>query len=201
MKRIFITILLSWIAFTAVTSIRKVRAILAAPLVVTDESAHGDACYVLASGNAIWERLAAASDLYLMRRVSKIFIMRNGEPSSYNFDLQTNWSQTQWAVSYLAWQGIPKERVIILDEVKGPLGTLCEAKNLARTLPLEVKRLVLVTSAPHTRRSLFTFRKLLPASVTVIPYAATPLEYSTELTEPIWLEYLKLLVYHAYLLI
>jgi hypothetical protein len=52
-------------AFASVSSIPKVRAILAAPIVVTDESADGEACYVLAAGNALWKRLSTASGISL----------------------------------------------------------------------------------------------------------------------------------------
>ena len=183
----------------AVPSIPKIRSILAAPLVITNENASGDACYVLAGGNAIWERLNAASALYRMKRIPIIFIMQNGERSHYNFTQQTNWTQTQWAVSYLEWRGVPKERIASLDEAKGLFGTLTEAQNLAKNLPPNVRRLVLVTSAPHTRRSLLAFRKTLPPTVSVIPYAASPFKTSSERSAPIWPEYLKLLVYKIYL--
>ena len=199
MKRLLITILLSWFTFVTVSSIPRVRAVLAAPLVITDESADGDACYVLAGGNALWERLSAAADLYHMKRIPEIYLMRNGETGPYNFVAHANWTQTQWAVSYLCWKGVPKESITVIEEVNGSLGTLREAENIARMLPPDIKKLVLVTSAPHTRRSLFTFRKLLPASMTVVPYAATSVENSAELSDPIWLEYLKLLVYEVYL--
>jgi hypothetical protein len=198
MKKLITTVLLSWLAFVVVPSIAKVRAILAAPLVISDESARGDACYVMAAGNAMTERLAAASDLYHMNRVPLIILMDSSERGPYSFPAQASWSPAQWSVEYLAWRGIPKEKIQIVAEVKGPLGTLSEAKNIAKTLPSNIKRLVLVTSAPHTRRSLLAFKKSLPSSVTITPFAASGFETSAECFHPIWLEYCKLLVYKIY---
>jgi uncharacterized SAM-binding protein YcdF (DUF218 family) len=199
MKKLLATLLLSWLAFVVVPSIPKARAILAAPLVITDENAEGDACYVLSDGNAVWERLAAASDLYHMKRVPKIILMANHDTGPYSFPAHASWSTTQWEVEYLVWRGVPKENIQIVEEVKGLFGTLSEAKNIAKTLSPNVKRLVLVTSAPHTRRSLLAFKKVLPSTITVIPYAATNFESSAEMSAPIWLEYLKLFVYKIYL--
>jgi uncharacterized SAM-binding protein YcdF (DUF218 family) len=199
MKKPLVTILIFWVALVMMPSIPRVRSILAAPLVVTDENASGEACYVLAAGNAIWERLAAASDLYHMKRVPKIIIMSNNDTSHYSFPAHASWSGTQWYVEYLSWRGVPKENIQIIEEVKGPFGTLNEARNIAKILPPNAKRLVLVTSAPHTRRSLLAFKKSLPPGLTIIPFAATNFEASAEMHHPLWLEYLKLLVYKTYL--
>ena len=44
---------------------------------------------------------------------------------------------------------------------------------------------------------MLAFRRSLPANVKVIPYAATTFENSYEIYHPIWIEYLKLLVYYV----
>lgn len=63
--------------FVMLPSFPKVRNILAVPLVVHEQSAHGDACYVLAGGEALWERLDAVADLVQMGRVTSILLMRD----------------------------------------------------------------------------------------------------------------------------
>lgn len=188
-------IALLWLLFVGIPSIPEVRAMLAAPLVVTDAGVRGDACYVLASGNALQERLAAAADLFHLKRIPKILLMRDNAVSSYSFTAHASWTATQWAVEYLAWLGVPRDKVILVEGTAGFWGTLREARNIARVLPRDVKKLVLVTSAPHTRRSLLAFKRVLPAGVTVVAFAATPIETSSEIHCPIWLEYLKLFVY------
>jgi uncharacterized SAM-binding protein YcdF (DUF218 family) len=199
MKRVIAAILFTLLIFMILPTIPVVRAWLAAPLIVTDNAAAGDACYVLAAGNAIWERLAAASDLYHMKRVPMVILMQSGETGPYNFPAQSSWNQTQWELEYLVSRGVPKENVVTIETGEGFFGTLSEARVVARTLPPEVKKLVLVTSAPHTRRSLLIFKRLLSANVQIIPFAATTFETSAEMYDPLWLEYLKLFVYAAFL--
>jgi uncharacterized SAM-binding protein YcdF (DUF218 family) len=189
-------IAICWLFFVALPSIPKVRSILAAPLVVTQEQAKGDACYLLSGGNAFRERLSAAADLYHMGRVPKIILMREDRLSSYNFSAHASWTPTQWAVDFLQWRGLPRDRILIIEPSnEGLFGTLGEARTIARNLPQGVKSLVVVTSAPHTRRSLLAFRRVLPREISLESYAATSFETSDEMWLPLWIEYLKLLIY------
>ncbi|MFH0785006.1 MAG: YdcF family protein [Pseudomonadota bacterium] len=172
-----------------------IRAWVAKPLVVNDPDAHGEACYVLAGGDSIWERLDAGADLIQMGRVSSLLIMRDNSQGKFSFKAQTSWTRTQSMLDYLSWRGIPASKVTLLPQIDGLFGTLTEARNVARLLPQDVKTLVIVSSAPHMRRAVLAFRRSLPANVKVIPYAATTYENSYEMYWPIWVEYLKLLVY------
>lgn len=193
----------SWIAagsiffliFVVLPSFPKVRQILAAPLVVHDPNARGDACYVLAAGGSLWERLDAAADLVQSGRVSRIFLMRDENRGPYSFKARSSWTRTQWMADYLAWRGVPADRVRWVPQATGLFGTLTEARAVARGLPRDVKALVVVSSAPHMRRALLVFRKSLPAEVQTVPYAASDFANSSEMNHPIWIEYLKLLVY------
>ena len=166
------------------------------PLVTNAPNAYGDAVYVLAGGTSFLERLAAASDLYHMQRVQKIYLSNNNGWSSYNFIAQSNWTPTQWAVNFLECRGVPAEKITVFDEEPaGWLGTYSEAKLVKQALPSDVKRLVIVTSAAHTRRSLMTFARTLDDEMLVMPYAATAFIHSQELYRPLWQEYLKLIIY------
>jgi uncharacterized SAM-binding protein YcdF (DUF218 family) len=184
-----------WFLLVALPSFAPVRAWFAAPLVISDESAQGEYCYVLAGGNAYWERLATAADLLQSGRVRGILVMRESRRSSYSFKAQSSRSVTQWALAYLAWRGVPYDKVTVLEQAEGFLGTLSEARNVANRLPKDVTSLVLVTSAPHMRRTMLAFRRALPVRVRSVPYIATGYEESAEMFFPIWVEYLKLLVY------
>jgi len=191
--------LICWIAFVFLPSVPVVRSFLALPLIVTDENAHGDAAYILAGGNAFKERLAAGADLYHIKRVAQIIISRDSSKSSFNFRDKRNWTPTEWAVDYLQWLGVPAEKITIMDlREHGFFGTLNEAKALAKLLPEQMKQLVIITSAPHTRRACLTFKKRLSPHVKIAPYAASSFDASMEMWEPLWIEYLKLLVYYLY---
>lgn len=185
-----------FLAFVVIPSFPKVRTILSAPLVVHDQNARGDVCYVLAGGGALWERLDAAADLVQMGRVSRILIMRDDMCSQYSFKNKTSWTRTRWAMDYLAWRGISKDIIGLLPQTGGSFGTLTEARAVAKNLPKNVKTLVVVSSAPHMRRCVLAFKRSLPVDVKVVPYAATSFETSYEMHHPIWIEYLKLLVYY-----
>ena len=177
-------------------SVRPVRTLLTAPLVVSNGSASGDAAYVLAGGSPLRERLDAAADLYLMKRVPMIILMRDDQQSSFSFKAEMNWTATQWSLDFLEWRGVPRDKVLLFDSrATTHLGTLNEARSLAPALPDKVTRLVLVTSPAHTRRSLLAFRRSLPARVALASYAAVDIDHSVEFYNPLWLEYLKLLIY------
>lgn len=194
-KSVVFLILFCLIFIVIVSASSKIRYYVSLPLVVHEPSAKGDMCYVLAGGGALWERLDAASDLVQMGRVSRILLMRDDAQGQYNFRAKASWTRTQWAVDYLAWRGVSNEKILLVPQTEGAFGTLTEARVVARTLPKHVKTLVVVSSAPHMRRALLAFRRSLPPGVRVLPYAATTFENSYELHHPIWLEYLKLLVY------
>jgi uncharacterized SAM-binding protein YcdF (DUF218 family) len=177
-------------------SVPPVRRMLSAPLVVSNGSASGDAAYVLADGSALWERLDAAADLYLMKRVPLIIVMRDDRKSAFSFKAQASWTVTQWSLDFLQWRGVPGDKVLVFDSrATTRLGTLNEARSLAMALPTNVARLVLVTSPAHTRRSVLAFTRSFRARIAIVPYAATAVDQSTEFYSPLWLEYLKLLTY------
>ncbi len=192
----FIAISLLGIIFVIVPSFPTVRKILAAPLIVSDPDARGDAAYLLAGGNAFRERLAAAVDLYHMGRVPKIIFLNDPRRSSYNFTAQRNFTPTEWAIDFLKWRGLPEASIHLLKAREdGTFGTLTEAKLVAETLPAGLKKLVLVTSPAHTRRTRLAFRRTLPAGVELMLYPANSFTNSLEMYRPLWQEYLKLLFY------
>jgi uncharacterized SAM-binding protein YcdF (DUF218 family) len=187
-------VLAAWTLLVAIPSLPGVRDLVAAPLCVDDRDARGDVAYVLAGGHAIWERLRAASDLYHMGRVPRILLMDVPRDDGTYFPAGRNWTATEWALGYLEWLGVPRDRVRVLPAAEGTLGTLAEAR-LVRDHAEGARRIVLVTSAPHTRRTLLAFRRTMPADVELTVYAATTFLDSEELFRPLFLEYVKLLVY------
>jgi uncharacterized SAM-binding protein YcdF (DUF218 family) len=195
MRKWVLRIAIAWMALVVLPSVPAVRVFLASPLVVTDAEARGDACYVLASGDAWPERLAAASDLYHMGRTPRIILMRSNETGPFNFVAKKSWTPTDWSLDFLTHRGVPQSKINIIEETQGMLGTLAEAKNLSHFLPPGTKKLVLVSSAPHMRRTMLAFGRVFPPEVELIPYAASDFFSSAEHYRPIWLEYLKLGLY------
>jgi uncharacterized SAM-binding protein YcdF (DUF218 family) len=176
-------------------SFSAVRGVVVYPLLEHDPKASGDAAYVMAGGAPYYERLRAASDLYHMGRVPRIMILDEQQSAGYDFSLRRSRRKVERAIDYLALYGVPREKIrTVRVEGSTTFGSLSEARAVAREEPA-LQRLVVVTSAPHTRRSGLCFRRSLPDDVRVQVYSATEPSHSGEIHWPIWIEYVKLVVY------
>tara|TARA_R110002049_G_scaffold285698_3_gene466872 strand:+ start:15890 stop:16537 length:648 start_codon:yes stop_codon:yes gene_type:complete len=179
------------------TSFKPVRTVLAYPLFVNEPNAEGDAAYVMADGYAFWKRLRAASDLFNMGRVPTIYLLIEDDRVGYDFVGKQSETRTQRGVRYLKWHGVPESAIKFITVDGTPaFGSLSEARAFAELSLPDLSSVVVVTSAPHTRRSKLCFQRSLPDDVRVQSYAASDLASSTELYEPIWIEYIKLVVYY-----
>lgn len=194
-QRLCFFLLGAWLLSSILLSFSNIRGALAYPLFVHEADASGDAAYVMADGYASWERLRAASDLYHLKRVPRIIVLDQRESAGYNFIHRRSETHVDRVIDYLALHGVPGDKISKVS-VSGPaiFGSLSEARAVARD-EKQVKRWVVVTSAPHTRRSGLSFRRSLPDDVRVQVYSATAPMDSAEIHLPIWLEYIKLVVY------
>ena len=167
------------------------------PLYVHEEDATGEAAYVMADGSAYLERLRAASDLYHMHRIPIIYILDEQNPSGFNFVSKRSESVVERAIANLEAFGVPKDAIRTVAAADNALmGSLSEAVGMQQILPKSVHQIVVVTSAPHTRRSRMCFQRSLSTDVRVKIYSASrPLD-SAELYAPLWHEYSKLFVYY-----
>jgi hypothetical protein len=187
---------IAWLTSIVLMSIPAVRAIAIQPLCIHHPDAAGEVAYVMADGHAYWERLRAASDLYNEKQVARVMILDESEPAGFNYHKSEVDSRAQRAIDHLELFGVPNDRVSSIPiNTETSFGSLNEARGFKKHYP-ELKRLVVVTSAPHTRRSLLCFQRTLPKSTNVQIYSASPPVDSAELTAPIWMEYAKLLVYY-----
>lgn len=195
-RRRCVFLILAWCATTVCMSFPSLRGVVAYPLYEHDDQSAGDAAYVMADGAAYWERLRAASDLYHWKRVPRILIPDEQIKSNYNFVRRENDTLTQRALDYLKMYGVPAEAVTPVPyDVSANFSSLGEAQSVAKKFP-DLRSIVVVTSAPHTRRSKLCFDRVYSnKDIDVHVYAASGLSQSTEITSPIWIEYLKLVVY------
>lgn len=192
-------VLLAWGLWTFLMSFGVLRGIVSYPLFVHNPEAHGDAAYVMSDGDASWERLRMASDLYHMHRVDRIIVSDEQESSGYNFVQHRSDKRVDRVIAYLKLFGVPEEKISTVPAYPdAALGSLSEARSVANE-EKELERIVVVTSAPHTRRSRLCFRRAMPEDVDVDVYSASegPSEGS-ELYSPIWVEYCKLVVYYLF---
>ncbi|MCG8651007.1 MAG: YdcF family protein [Pirellulales bacterium] len=193
-RRCFV-VLSVWLLSTFLLSFPAVRGVVAYPLIVHHRDASGEAAYVMAGGYAYWERLQAASDLYHMGRVPRIIIMDERRLLGYNFTDHRSEAVVDRAISYLGWLGVPRDKITVVPVAESAtFGSLTEARAVAKHEP-KLNSIVVVTSAPHTRRSQLCFQRVFPSQVRVQSYAASEGWHGAENHAPIWLEYVKLAVY------
>ena len=195
--RVCFSILALWGTTTVLLSLPPVRVLVSSPLYVSNMAANAEIAYVMSDGAAYWERLYAASDLYHMGKVNRIAIEQNNLTSRFNFPKNRSETVTQRAISYLESLGVPAKQISTVEpESSSTLGSWSEAQACKRELS-ETGAVVIVTSAPHTRRCYLCFQRAFPKTRSISVHAASPLESSAELFSPIWIEYGKLALYWA----
>ena len=173
----------------------SIRGFVALPLFEHDPNAAGEVAYVMAGGPAYWERLRAASDLFHQEQVDQILLRNETDRIGYNYVRETPDTRVQKAIEFLVLYGVPKEKIQTVPAVSNAwLGSLSEAQSVAENFP-DLGSIVVVTSAPHTRRSALCFRRSVGSKVRLSTFSATSLRQSSEIHSPIWLEYLKLAIY------
>lgn len=183
------------LVFAVASSFAAVRGWVMAPLYVHDEQASGEVAYVMADGPATWERLRAVADLYHMDRIEQVALLNEQRSAGYNFVRHNNDTRLQREIDFLDMLGVPADVIRAIDaDPDDWLSSRSEAAGLYREMP-DLERLVVVTSPPHTRRSLLCFKRLFSTRTEVTVYAAAKPSESVETHLPIWIEYVKLAVY------
>ena len=194
-RRAFILVVVLWIGSSILLSTTWFRAWMSYPLHVSNMATNADIAYVMSDGHAYWNRLYAASDLYHMGKIKTIAVQENPTSSRYDFVLRLSQTVTQRSIRYLEDLGVPVDRIITVAGVdSSALGSWSEAQSFANEFP-ETPNVVVVTSSPHTRRSLMCFEWAMPASCQVSVFSDSRPAEGAELFAPIWLEYGKLAVY------
>lgn len=194
-RRAFLFILMLWAGSTILLSTTWFRAWVSYPLHVSNMQSNADIAYVMSDGHAYWNRLCAASDLYHTGKINDIAIQENPTSSRYDFVLRRSQTVSQRSIRYLESLGVPQDRIVTVPATKASLlSSWSEAQAFAEAFP-ETTNVVVVTSSPHTRRSLLCFERAMPSSCRVSVLADSLPEEGAELFSPIWLEYAKLAIY------
>lgn len=177
------------------SSFRTPRAWLIHPLYVHQPEVAAEFAYVMSGGPASFERLIAASDLYHTKKISYVALAIENQPSGYNYTTHQSGTRSDRCIAYLIMKGVPRERIKLIPmHASSRFGSLREAKSVAKELQ-KIERLVVITSAAHTRRTQIAFMRSLPESTSLQIYAASDPLDSDEIFSPLWIEYLKLMVY------
>lgn len=179
---------------------------LARRLVIEKPLEKADAIVVLSGSTAYEERTKKAAELFARGVASRVYLTDDGERAGWSQVEQTNLPFVELARRKLIENGVPADAIKILT---GQVtGTESEASVMAIEADLaEIRSLIIVTSAYHTRRSLRTFEKALGPEVTV-GIEHSPITHESPTPEFWWLrpngwssvgaEYVKSAVYYAY---
>lgn len=176
-------------------------------LVVHAELPQADALVVLAGSATYVERTQLAAELYRAGRAPLVLLTDDNERGGWSSAEQRNPFFVERAVNELVGAGVPRERIAVLPQPGG--STYDEAHALrAYATTHNLRALLVVTSAYHSRRALWTLRRVCAGSgieiglVPVAPGAQTPAPAGWWLERRGWQfvagEYVKLLYYHAH---
>ena len=180
---------------------------LAERLIVEKTLEKADVIVVLGGSSVFIERTQKAAQLFKQGVAPKIFLTNDGMNAGWSKKEQRNPPFVELAKQSLIAQDVPSEAIEILPEQVN--GTSDEAKLLQKKARENGWRSVLiVTSAYHTRRALWTFEKFFAATETKIGIESAPTGQQTPPPFYWWLtargwqmvagEYVKSLYYWAY---
>lgn len=181
--------------------------LLATRLIVEKPLEKADAILVLGGSATYIERTHKAAELYKKGIAPRIFLTDDGERAGWSKKEQRNPPYFELAKRALAAQGVPEDAIKVLPgEVTG---TDWEARVLSQEIETSgLKSVLLVTSAYHSRRALWTFEKFLAGKDVSIGLEHAPTGEQTPAPRFWWLsprgwqmvagEYVKLAVYWAY---
>ena len=161
---------------------------LAKNLIVEKPLEKADAILVLAGAHTYIERTGKAAELYRGGVAPRIYLTDDGEQAGWSPAEQRNPPFVELARKSLIANGVAAENIEILEPTVS--GTIDEARLLsekARTANL--KSVLIVTSAYHTRRAFRTFRRVFEKNdpPTALGIAAPPAGIQTPSSGRWWL--------------
>jgi uncharacterized SAM-binding protein YcdF (DUF218 family) len=132
---------------------------LAKSLIIEKPLEKADAILVLAGSHTYIERTQKAAELYRQGVAPRIFLTDDGEQAGWSKAEQRNPPFVELARNSLVAGGVAAEHIEILAPPVS--GTIYEARILSEKARSEnLKSVLIVTSAYHTRRAFSTFQKI-----------------------------------------
>jgi uncharacterized SAM-binding protein YcdF (DUF218 family) len=132
-------------------------------LVARAEVGRADALVVLSGSAAYRERAAEAARLYREGRAPLVLLTDDGMRGGWSEAEQRNPRFVELAAAELARGGVPAESVRVLDG--RPTNTHDEAESVrAYADAIGLRSLLVVTSSHHSRRALWTWRRVFRGS-------------------------------------
>jgi uncharacterized SAM-binding protein YcdF (DUF218 family) len=182
---------------------------LAKNLIIEKPLEKADAILVLAGSHTYLERTRKAAELFNKGVAPKIYLTDDGEQAGWSTAEQRNPSFVELARTSLIANGVAAENIEILQPTVS--GTIDEARLLSeKAKSANLKLVLIVTSAYHTRRAFSTFQRIFAEKneETELGIAAPPAGLQTPIPSFWWFsrfgwqmvagEYVKSAVYWLY---
>jgi uncharacterized SAM-binding protein YcdF (DUF218 family) len=132
-------------------------------IVRTEGNGRADALVVLGSSSAYVERTRWAAQLFQAGNAPKVVLTNDNERSGWSSKEQRNPPFVELAVAQLQRAGVPADKIEVLPQ---PVSSTHDEAVLLRRYFEEhqIRSLVFVTSAYHSRRALWTLRRVFGGS-------------------------------------
>jgi len=142
-------------------------------LMVRAELGHADVIVVLSGSTVYRERAQRAAQLYAEGRAPLILLTNDTTQGGWSSKLQKNPQFVERAKEELLARGVPESSILVVPE---PVSSTYDEARAVRQFVIDrkIQSVLLVTSAFHSRRTLWTFKRVLAAPEVVIG-----LEYSS----------------------
>ena len=158
---------------------------LAENLIVEKPLEHADVILVLAGSSVYQERARQAADVYKQGNAPKIVLTDDGTKGGWSKIEKRNPPYVEMARGVLIAEGVPAE-VIEIIKPNGS-GTIHEAQITQKKARQENwKTILLVTSAYHTRRALWSFEKVSDGENLQFGIVAAPVGEQTPSSDYWW---------------
>ena len=136
-------------------------------LIVRTPAAHAEAIVVLSGSATFHERAQHAAQLYKEGRAGKIILTNDNLKSGWSEAEQRNPFYYERAKQELIQSGVPEQNIeVLMDPILGTYHEVCVIKLYCESH--NIHSIVVVTSGYHSRRALFTFRKVFSGSETEV---------------------------------
>jgi uncharacterized SAM-binding protein YcdF (DUF218 family) len=142
-------------------------------LIVSAPLDHAEAIAVLSGSAVIRERVQFAAKLYQEGRAPKIILTNDNQQGSWSNAEQRNPFYYERAATLLTDAGVPRTAIEILPQ---PVSGTYEEMSMLRRYAAEhrLSSMLVVTSAYHSRRALWTLRRVFAGSGIAIGLVAVP---------------------------
>ncbi|MCU1266092.1 MAG: hypothetical protein JWM21_2410 [Acidobacteria bacterium] len=142
-------------------------------LIVNAPLPRADVIMIMAGSAVFKERTQRAAELYKQGRAPKILVTNDNQEGGWVSDEQRNIPYQELAARYLRRQGVPDEAIETLPEpVSGTYEELQLLRGYAQANGLH--SILIVTSAYHSRRTLWTLGQTFASSGIAIGLDAVP---------------------------